>query len=100
MKIKKFKKLVANLHDKTDFVIHKRNLKQALIHELVLKKVHKVIKFSRNTWLKPYIDINTDIRRKRKIGFEKDFLKLKNNGIYGKTMETVRKDGDIKVNLN
>ena len=51
MKIKKFKKLVANLHDKTDFVIHKRNLKQTLIHGLVLKKVHKVIKFSRNAWL-------------------------------------------------
>ena len=46
MKIEKVKKLVANLHDKTEYVLHMRNLKQALNHELVLKKVHRVIKFN------------------------------------------------------
>ena len=49
MKIEKVEKVVANLHVKTEYVIHKRNLKQALNHELVLKRVHKVIKFNQNT---------------------------------------------------
>ena len=53
MKIKKVEKLAANLHDKTDYVIHIRNLKQALNHGLVLKKVQRVIKFNQNVWLKP-----------------------------------------------
>ena len=60
MKIEKVEKLVANLHDKTEYVIHKRNLKQALNHRLVLKKVYRVSKFNQNAWLKPYIDMNTD----------------------------------------
>ena len=55
MKIEKVEKLVTNLHDKTEYVIHIRNLKQALNHRLVLKKIHRVIKFSKNAWLKPYI---------------------------------------------
>ena len=60
MKIEKVRKLVANLHDKTEFVIQLRNLKQAFNHGLVFKKVHRVIKFNQNTWLKPYIDLKTD----------------------------------------
>ena len=63
MKIEKVKKLVVNLHDKTEHVIHIRNLKQALNHGLVLKKVHKVIKFNQNAWLKTCIDMNTDLRK-------------------------------------
>ena len=55
MKIKKFEKLVANLHYKTEYVIHIRNLKQALNQRLVLKKTHKMTKFNQNAWLKPYI---------------------------------------------
>ena len=74
MKIEKAEKLVANLHDKTEYVIHIRNLKQALHHGLVLKKIHKVIKFNQNAWLKPYIDMNTDLLNKAKNDFEKDFL--------------------------
>ena len=72
MKIEKVEKLVANLHDKTEYVIHIRNLKQALNHRLVLKKVHRVIKFNQNAWLKPYIDMNTYLRKKAKNDFEKD----------------------------
>ena len=67
MKIEKLVKLAANLHDKTEYVIHIRNLKQALNHGLVLKKVYRVIKFNQNGWPKPYIDINTDLRKKAKI---------------------------------
>ena len=61
MKIENVKKLAANLHDKTEYVTHTRNLKQVLNHGLVLEKVHRVIKFNQNAWLKPYIDMNTDL---------------------------------------
>ena len=62
MKIEKVEKLVANLHDKTEYVINIRILKQALNHRLVLKKVHRVIKFNQNARLKPYIDMSTDLK--------------------------------------
>ena len=58
MKIEKVKNLVTNLHDKTEYVIHIINLRQALNHRLILKKVHRVIKFNQNDWLKPYTDLN------------------------------------------
>ena len=61
MKLEKFEKLVANLHDKTGYVIHIRNLKQALNNSLILKKIHRVIKFNQKAWLKPYIDMNTKL---------------------------------------
>ena len=73
MKIEKVEKLVANLHDKTEYVIHIRNLKQALNHGLVLKKVHRVIKFNQNAWLKPYIDMNTDLKEKQKMILKNTF---------------------------
>ena len=69
MKIEKVEKFVANLHNKTEHIIHIRNLKQALNNRLVLKKVHKVIKFNQNAWLKSYIDINTGLRKKNKKRF-------------------------------
>ena len=100
MKVEKFEKLVANLHDKTEYVIHIKNLKQALNHILVLKKVHGMIKFNQNAWLNPYVDMNTVLRekkRKAKSDFEKDFFKLMNNAVFGKTMENVRKHRDIKL---
>ena len=70
-----------------------RNLKQALLnHRLVLKTFYRVIKFNQNAWLKPYMNL----RRKAKNDFEKDFFKLVNNAVFGKTMENVRKHRDIK----
>ena len=64
------KKLVTDLHDKTEYVIHIRNLKQALNHGLVLRKVHREIKFNQNTLLKPYIDMKEDLKKKAKNDFE------------------------------
>ena len=64
IKIEKFEKLVTNLHVNGEYVIHIRNLKQALNHGLVLKKVHRVTKFNQKTWLKSHIDINTKLRKK------------------------------------
>ena len=61
MKIEKVAKLVSNLHDKTKYIIHIRNLKKALSHGLVLADVHRLIKLNQNVWLKPYIDMNTDL---------------------------------------
>ena len=66
VKTGKVEKLVANLHDKTEYIIPIRNLKQASNHGLVLKKVHQGIKFCQNAWSKPYIDMNTDLRKKSK----------------------------------
>ena len=65
MKIERVHNLVANLQDKTEYIIHIRNLKQALNRRLILKKFHRVIKFNQNAWLKPYIDMNTDLRKQK-----------------------------------
>ena len=71
MKIEKVEKLVANLHDKTEYVIHIRSLKHALNHELVLKKLHRIVKLKQKSWLKSYIDMNTDLRKKTKMILKK-----------------------------
>ena len=91
IKIEKVEKFVASLHDKTKYVIHIKNLKQLLNRRIVLKQNHKDIKFNQNTWLKSYIDRNTDLK-KAKNYFEKYFFKkLMNNAASVKTMENVRK---------
>ena len=96
-KIEKVEKLVTNLHEKTEYVIHIRKLKQALNHRLVLKKLHRIIKFNQNALLKPYIDMNTDLRKNAKNYFEKHFWNLMNNAVFGKTIDKVRKHSDIKL---
>ena len=79
VKLEKVKKLVANLHDKTEYVIHIRNLKQRLNHGLILKKVHKVFKFNEKAWWKPYIDMNAKLRQKAKNNFDKDLKLISTN---------------------
>ena len=97
MIIDKTKKLVCNLHDKKNYVVHIRVLKQALDHGLKLRKVHRVIEFNQKAWLKEYIEVNTELRKKASNDFENDLFKLMNNAVFGKTMENVRKHRDIKL---
>ena len=65
-KLEKVEKLVCSIEDKEKYVIHIRALKQALNHGLVLKDVHRVIKFNQEAWLKPYIDMNAKFRKEAK----------------------------------
>lgn len=74
-----------------------KSLKQTLNHGLELQNVHLVIKFNQEDWLKPNIDLNTELRTRTKIVFEKDFLKLINNSAFEKTMKNVRNNRDIKL---
>ena len=63
MEVENVEKLVINLHEKTEYIIHIRNLNQPLNHGLILRRVHRVIKFNQNAWLKPYIEMNTNLRK-------------------------------------
>ena len=97
MEINKCKKLVCNLYDKKKYVTHINSLKQALNHGLKLKKIYRIIEFNQEAWLKPYIDMNIELRKASKNDFEKDLFKLMNNSVFGKTMENIRKHRDIKL---
>ena len=97
MKINGVEKLIPNLCDKKKYVIHIRALKQALDHGLILEKIHKCIRFRQSPWMKEYIDFNTRLRTAAKNDFEKDFYKLMNNSVFGKTMENIRRHRDIKL---
>ena len=90
-------KLIPNLRNKTKYVIHYKNLIQCLKAGLKLKKIHRGIKFIESEWMKPYIEMNTNLRTKAKNNFEKDFFKLMNNSVFGKTMENIRNRVNVKL---
>ena len=83
-KVEKVEKLICSIEDKEKYVIHIRALEQALNHGLILKKVHRVIQFKQNAWLKAYIDMNIELRKKAKNELEKIFFKPMNNSVFGK----------------
>ena len=93
----KCEKLIFSIEDKEKYVARIRALKQALNHGLILKNVHRVIKFNQRAWLKPCVDMNNKKRIEAKNEFEKKFFKLMNNSIFGKTVENLRKHREIKL---
>ena len=97
MKIGRGQKLVPNLKDKKEYVVQIKALNQALKHGLKLKMVHRVIEFRQSKWIKAYIMLNTRLRKDAKNEFEKDFFKLMNNSVFGKTMENIRNHKDMKL---
>ena len=97
MEVNKCKKLVGNPFNKKKYIAHINTLKQALNHGLKLEKIHRVIEFNQEAWLKPYIDMNTELRKEAKNDFEKDLFKLMNNSVFGKTMENISKHRNIKL---
>lgn len=95
--VMKNEKLLLTFFDKKNYIVHYRMLKLALEHGLVLEKVHRALRFRQGAWLKPYIELNTEYRAKANSKFEKDFYKLLNNAVYGKTMENLRLRSDIRL---
>jgi len=91
LEVNKVQKLIPDLRDKTKYVIHHKTLKLCLDLCLKLKKIHREISFHEETWMKQYINLHTQLRTNAKSEFEKDFFKLVNNPVFGKTMENIRK---------
>ena len=100
MEINCVEKLIPNLYHKKNYVIHIEALNQALKHGLIVKRIHRVIEFNHSAWLKPYMDMNIELRAKAMNNFEKNFFKLMNNAVFGKMMENIQKYRNIKLVTN
>ena len=93
----KVKKLVPNLMSKSKYVLHYRNLQLYISLGMTIKQVHRVLEFNQKSWMAPYIKMNTELRKAAKSDFEKDFFKLMNNSVFGKTMENLRKRINVQL---
>ena len=90
-------KLIPNLLAKTKYCCHYLLLKFYLEHGLILGKVHRVLTFNQSKWLAPYIAKNQNLRAESENDFEKEYFKLMNNAVYGKTCENQKNHTDIRL---
>ena len=97
IKVNKVDKLIPNLYDKKNYICHIKNLQLYIDLGLKIKKIHRILEFDQKPWMKGYIEFNTELRKKATNAFEKDFFKLMNNSVFGKTMENIRNRVDIKL---
>ena len=88
---------MSKLDNKTNYVLFYRNLQLYLSLGMKLTKIHGILKFNQSDWMKKYIDFNTKKRMNAANDFEKDFLKLMINSVYGKTMENLRKRMNVRL---
>ena len=95
VKVDKIDKLICSFKPKRHYVVHYKNLKQYLEEGMILKKVHRGMKYYRSPWMEPYIRKNTDLRKSASNAFEKDFFKLMNNSVFGKRIENIRKRQNV-----
>ena len=86
-----------NLRDKTRYVLHYRNLQLYLQLGMRLKKIHRALRFNQSPWMESHIHKNTELRKQARSTLEQDLYKLKNNSVFGKTMENLRKRVDVKL---
>ena len=96
IKVVDVKKLISDLGNKTNYVVHYRNLQLYLSLRMKLNKIYRVLKFKQSDWMKKYIDFSTEKRKNATNDFEKDFFKLMINSVYGKTMENLRKKVNVR----
>ena len=97
VKVGDVKKLIPNLGNKTNYVVHYRNLQLYFSLGMKLTKIHRVLKFRQSDWMKKYIDFNTKKGMNANNDFEKDFFKLMINSFYGKTMENLRRRINVRL---
>ena len=97
VKIGSIKKLVPNVMSKNNYVIHYRNLQKCLEKAFKLKKVHIILKFKQEDWIKPYIDFKTQKRKEATNDVDQNLFKLLNNAVYGETMENLRKRIKVRI---
>ena len=95
--IRNVEKLIPNLWDKEKYIVHHENLKLYQELGLKIKKIHRGIKFREEPWMRSYIELNTRLRANGKNDFEKEFFKLMNNSVFGKTMENIRNRVDVRL---
>ena len=97
MKVGDVKELISNLSNKTNYILHYRDLQLYLSLGMKLTKIYRVLKFKQSDWMKNHLDFNTEKRKIVPNSFEKDFFKLMINSVYGKTMENLQKRINIRL---
>ena len=97
IKVGEVNKLILNLGNKKNYVIHYRNLQLYVSLGMKVTKFHKILKFKQSDWMKQYIDFDTEKRKNPNNDYEKNLLKLMINSVCDKTMENLRKRVDVKL---